>query len=117
MSDSPQADLVFGQAREFDAGLPERLEAPRPALLFGTMLSRRQALERVGPFSSEWRVGELMEWLFRAREAGVRELMIGDIVLHRRRHATNTGRDRDSRLDHVRIVRQALDRRRGRVGG
>jgi glycosyltransferase involved in cell wall biosynthesis len=112
-----EAGLVFGHVRQFDDAHPELLDEPRPALLFGAMLARREALDRVGPFASEWRAGELMEWLFRAREAGLRELVTDDVVLHRRIHAENMGRDPDTRLDHVRIVRRALDRRRGRVGG
>jgi glycosyltransferase involved in cell wall biosynthesis len=116
MRAEPAADLVFGQVRQFGPVAGDAWGAPRPGLLFGTMLVRRSALDGVGPFASEWRVGELMEWLFRARDAGVRELMIGEVVLHRRLHATNTGHDHDSRVDHVRIVRRALDRRRGRLG-
>jgi hypothetical protein len=57
-----------------------------------------------------------MEWLFRAREAGVSEQMIDTVVVHRRLHETNIGREHGSRIDHVRIVRQALERRRSAGG-
>jgi glycosyltransferase involved in cell wall biosynthesis len=113
----PQVELVFGHARQFKAEARSALDEARPALLHGTMLARRRTLERVGPLSCEWRVGDLMDWLFRARDAGVRELMIDAVVLLRRLHGANVSRDHDTRMDHVRVVRQALDRRRGRVGG
>jgi glycosyltransferase involved in cell wall biosynthesis len=117
MRADPSAEVVFGHMREFADGHEDNLGDPRPALLFGSMVVRRSTLERVGPFATEFRVGELMDWLFRAREAGVRELRAEDVVLHRRIHAANTGRDRVSRVDHARIVRRALDRRRGRIRG
>jgi glycosyltransferase involved in cell wall biosynthesis len=117
MRREPAAEIVFGQVREFADGREEDLGEPRPGLLFGSMLARRTALDRVGPFATEWRVGELMEWLFRARDMGVVELMTREVALHRRIHGSNTGRDRASRVDHARIVRQALDRRRGRGRG
>jgi glycosyltransferase involved in cell wall biosynthesis len=109
----PEVELLFGHVRQFEAGVFGR---PEPGFLFGSLLARRAVLERVGPFSAEWRVGELMEWLLRARDAGARELMTRDVVLHRRLHDANLSRGQESRIDHVRILRQALDRRRGRVG-
>jgi glycosyltransferase involved in cell wall biosynthesis len=111
----PDVELLFGHVRQF--GSDGALGPPQPGRLFGTLLVRRRALDRVGPFSTEWRVGELMEWLLRARDASVSELMTADVVLHRRLHASNLGRAREARVDHVRILREALDRRRGRVGG
>jgi glycosyltransferase involved in cell wall biosynthesis len=110
----PEVELLFGHVRQFEAG---ELGPPQPGFLFGSLLARRAALDRVGTFSTGWRVGELMEWLLRAREAGVRELMSSDVVLHRRLHDANLSRGRESRIDHVRILKQALDRRRGRGGG
>ena len=111
---APDVDLLFGHVRQFAAD--GELGPPQPGRLFGTMLVHRTALQRVGPFSTEWRVGELMEWLLRAREAALVELMTTDVVLHRRLHAANLGRARETRVDHVRILREALDRRRGAVG-
>ena len=110
----PDVDVLFGQVRQFDE--PARLRPPQPGLLWGAMLVRRSTIDRVGPFSTEWRVGELMEWLFRAREAGLKELLTADVVLFRRLHEANMSRDEESRIDHARIIRRALARRRGGVG-
>jgi glycosyltransferase involved in cell wall biosynthesis len=122
----PEVDLVFGHLRQFispeltpSAAAKLRCpDKPQPALHFGSLLARRAALERVGPFSEEWRVGELMEWLLRARERGLRELMLPDVVLYRRLHEFNTSRrERASRRDHALILKRALDRRRAGTGG
>jgi glycosyltransferase involved in cell wall biosynthesis len=110
----PEADLVFGRVRELreDGGDAPSLGPPQPGMLFGAMLARRGVFDRVGPLATQWRVGELMEWLLRAREAGVREVATEHVVLHRRVHDANLSRRADTRIDHVRILRQALARRR-----
>ena len=112
-----EVDLLFGQVRQFSTPTPDQdAEAPQPGILFGALLARRTAFDRVGPLSTQWRVGELMEWLLRAREVGLRELVDGDVVLYRRVHDRNVSRDHDLRVDHARILRAALVRRRGRGG-
>ena len=123
LGSEPAVDLVFGHVHEFvspdlSPAAAARLrpaEAHHPARLPGTLLARRSALERVGPFSTDWQVGELMEWLLRAREAGLRESMLDEVVLLRRLHDSNTSRLRwAQRGDHARILKQALDRARAR---
>ena len=79
----------------------------------GAMLVRRPAFERVGPFETGWRVGECISWYLRATEAGLRTLMLPDLVLRRRLHETNTGiRERGAAADYMRILKASLDRRR-----
>jgi hypothetical protein len=58
-------------------------------------------------------VGEFMEWLLRARDLGLRELMLPDIVLERRVHeASLTARAREELGDYAGILRDAMARRR-----
>ncbi len=54
-----------------------------------------------------------MDWFMRATELDVRTLMLPDVVLKRRIHATNHGiLRREARRDYVRVLKAALDRRR-----
>jgi hypothetical protein len=77
------------------------------------MLVRRPAFERVGLFETGWRVGEFISWYLRATEAGLRTLMLPEVVLRRRLHETNQGiRERGAATDYVRILKASLDRRR-----
>ena len=77
------------------------------------MLIRRESFDRVGPFLTDVRVGEGVDWYARATEAGLKGLILPDIVLERRLHDSNTGiRERDSRSDYLQVVRSALQRRR-----
>jgi hypothetical protein len=47
----------------------------------------------------------------------MRSLVLEEVVLHRRLHATNHGRRADaSRIDYVRVARAALERRRAAEG-
>jgi glycosyltransferase involved in cell wall biosynthesis len=119
----PELDVVYGHAREFVS--PEltaeqrasvRQPAPEPApwISANLMLVRREAFERVGPFSEELRVGVTVDWCARARDAGLKSSMLPDVVLERRIHLTNNGiRERESKSQYVHVLKAALDRRRG----
>ena len=105
-------DAVFGKAVQFGQGREET--APQPALLAGTMLIRREAVARIGDFDEAVKMGEFVDWWARAEEAGVRWRQIPDVVLRRRIHGTNTGIvQAANRVDYARVLRAALERRRG----
>lgn len=114
-------EAVFGRVTEFvQPGLPETvrksLRAPRdsfPSHLVWAMLIRRSAFDRVGPFVTDFVVGETIEWYARAQAAGLRSAMLDQVVARRRLHGANTGITRwDARHDLVRVAREALERRR-----
>ena len=49
----------------------------------------------------------------RASEAGLRYLILDDVVLERRLHTQNNGlRERDSRSQYLDVIRAAMERRR-----
>ena len=117
----PELDMVFGHVREFvSPELPPEAQAdvrppapPSPWVAPNTMLVRRACFGRVGPFVTDVRVGEGVDWYARAIEAGLKGLTLSEIVLERRLHDSNTGiRERDSRSDYLQVVRSALERRR-----
>ncbi|MCC6961258.1 MAG: glycosyltransferase family 2 protein [Dehalococcoidia bacterium] len=105
-------DAAFGQIVQFGDGREE--SEPAPALLAGTMLIRTEAAARAGKFREDVKVGEFIDWWSRAEEAGVRRVQIPDVVLRRRIHTSNTGiTHAGSRVDYARVLRAALERRRG----
>jgi glycosyltransferase involved in cell wall biosynthesis len=119
---APHLDMVLGQVRqlrdgaEWTAGVttpwcpPDQLTAGYAA---GAMLVRRAAFLRVGPFRTQWRLGEFIDWFARAREAGLAVACPPDLVLWRRMHDTNLGvRERTAAVDYTRVVRESLRRRR-----
>lgn len=104
-------DAVFGWVEEFST-LNVRCRT-MPAYLKGTMLIRREAMERVGEFDPQWVSGDFVDWFARAQDAGLRYTMLTDVVLRRRIHGSNLAgsRQRDPG-DYLRILKASLDRRR-----
>ena len=117
----PSVDMVFGHMTEFvspdvDATSAALLREPVHDLPWRTpnlMLVRREAYERVGPFSTTLRVGIGVDWYARATEQGLKESVPPHIVLERRLHADNNGiRQRDARLQYLSVLKASLDRKR-----
>lgn len=121
----PTVDMVFGLVEEFHS--PELLasgvitnrlrEGTLPGYLAGTMLINRHVFWRVGGFEA-WKVGEFVDWYLKAIEAGLTSDIVSEVVLRRRLHAGNMGiRHRAERGDYIRILKNALDRRRADAPG
>lgn len=115
-------DVVFGHVREFvSPELPPEIQAQirapaaeQPWAAPNLMLIRRTSFEQVGPFSEALRVGVTVDWYARAQEAGLRMLVLPDVVLERRLHTQNNGiREHDARSQYIRVLKESLERRRG----
>ena len=119
----PSLDAVFGHVEQFPSPELPPSERPRlderlrvaPGYLAGALLIRAEAFHRVGPFDPNWQIGNFIDWYLRAQEAGLRDAMLGAIVLRRRLHGDNMGtRERVARGAYAQILKRALDRRRSR---
>ena len=118
---SPAPDAVFGQVQQFispelDPAVAASLWAPDypvPGRIASAVLISRAALARVGGFDTDLRITEFVDWYARALEAGLRILMLPDLVAWRRIHGQNNSmRDDDDQLEYPRVLKAALDRRR-----
>ena len=116
----PELDVVFGHVIQFHS--PELDEQVKNTKLCpdekiagytaGTMLVRREAFQRVGPFRTDLQLGDFIDWYAKAGEKGLKSLMLSSVLMKRRIHATNTGiSKRNSRADYVRVLKEAIDRR------
>ncbi len=119
--DDPGLDMIFGLVSQFyyseSDEPPDTTGEPEGGLLRGyypsAMLIKRESFIHVGPFATHWRVGEFVDWFAKATETGLRSHVVPEVVTRRRIHTTNVGiRERGSQTDYVRILKQALDRRR-----
>ena len=117
----PTLDVVYGHVSEFlspdlDAGARALLRAPRANVPWPTpnlMLVKRDALLRVGGFSTELKVGIGVDWYARSVEAGLKSAVPPVVVLERRLHAENNGiRERAFKPQYLHVLKHALDRRR-----
>lgn len=119
--EDPEMEMVFGQVTEFHQsplGGPTHARAGAEGQAFagfvaGTLLIKRESFFKVGPFETQWRLGEFVDWYARATELGLKSHLLAYVVMKRRIHDTNIGiRERSSQVDYVRILKRALDRRR-----
>jgi glycosyltransferase involved in cell wall biosynthesis len=114
-------DAVFGQVRQFfspdlDEETKQKTQIPQgviPGYHVGTMLIRREAFFRVGWFETEFKQVEFVSWYLRSLDAGLQIAMLPEIVMERRIHHTNQGRNPEvDRREYARILKASLDRRR-----
>ena len=118
LEQQPAPDIVFGHVRQFSSSPRAANEAgPPPAIMpgfvAGAMLLTLEQFRRIGPFDESLHLGEFIDWLARARLAGLTEALIGDVVLERRSHGENlTVRDRVHFADYARVLKRSLDRKR-----
>ena len=78
-----------------------------------TLLIKKESLQRVGLFNPQIKMGEFIDWYLRASEQGLKSTMLPDVLAKRRVHKTNMGvRERQSRIEYVRLLKASLDRRR-----
>jgi hypothetical protein len=102
IANNRDCDVVVGRMVQFmDSGAaPEvrqrLLVDPRPTLgyLSGTSLARRKVFDRVGKFDPAPGATTFLDWVLRARHAGVRFCETDAVVLERRVHGGNISLDR-----------------------
>jgi glycosyltransferase involved in cell wall biosynthesis len=121
LREQPALDLVFGHMQNFfDDELSAEDRAgilspmyPLAGVIQGTMLIRRSSFDRVGLFSEKVETGDFLEWYGRAQIAGLQILMLPEIVMRRRLHATNFSRThKHLRRQYLSTLKQVLDARR-----
>lgn len=115
----PQASVAWGCSITFAGDMlpgesPASVLVPlSPRFLLQSMLFRRAALERVGGFDETMRLGEDVDWLFRAMERSHLIVVHGELVVYYRRHGNNSTSDEDQTSRALTgVLKKSLDRRR-----
>ena len=115
----PEADLFFTLGEEFhseevsdqqQASLPCRSE-PYPMLTPTSLLLRREVFSRVGDLP-DVPTGEFFAWYGWARELGVRDYVVPEVLVRRRIHAHNTTRGGAAMAGYPLAAKWLLDQRR-----
>lgn len=114
----PTLDCVAGLTEEFfNTDEVGALVAPAKAAatlarVAGATLIRKALFDRVGDFDATLKVGETMDWIARASDAGARMATVETVVLRRRIHGANTVlRERGAQGDYLKVLRASLARR------
>ena len=126
LRDEPDVDAVYGQARQFHDPSTSAAHRERhpirdeilDAWLSTAQLIRTEAFHRIGPYW-ESPTGVDVDWMMRARDAGLSMKMLDEVVYLRRIHETNIGITSKDTKDAslMAAVRASLERRRVAVGG
>lgn len=88
---------------------------PIPGFSASAILVKKEAFFRVGLYETHWKVGQDLNWFIRAKEMGLKEIMIPQVLVRRRLHKTNTDTlNKEFALERVRILKASLDRRRAK---
>jgi glycosyltransferase involved in cell wall biosynthesis len=114
----PELDFVFCHMKNFLS--PEIDPASRPrfdereivACIASGVLGRRAAFDRLGPFPTERGLPEFVPWFGRASDAGLKHLILPEVLLRRRVHPGNSVHRADIKKGYVRILKQRLDEKR-----
>ena len=114
--------MVFGHVQQFVSSdlTPEEAAgfkfdpAPLPGPTPSTLVIRKSDFDRVRPFDESLATGEFIEWSSRARDLGIKTLLVPDVVCRRRLHRNNMGRGGAAvhGAGYLRMLKQVLDRRR-----
>lgn len=122
LREDPTVGIVSGEMEQFVSpelagALDARVQFVAGAVsvrIPGTMLLRRSEFDRVGDFSTALTTGEFLDWISRAGAAGLKSVHLPGVVLRRRIHDANHGILRkDAKSDYLKVVKAAMDRRRG----
>ena len=115
----PSQQLAIGETLQFSEKPDSPPTSQGYAPCSGNLLISRATFERVGRFHPTLPVGEVVEWLARARSAGLEELHVPVVALQRRSHAQNTSRLRREAYagSVMQIVREHRERKEGRCTG
>jgi glycosyltransferase involved in cell wall biosynthesis len=114
--------MIFGYAEQFHSSDPGE-EVTRPidprykriaGFVAGTLFIGRDHFLDVGYFDTSLKTGEFIDWYLKAEESGLQSVMLPQTLLHRRVHSGNHGiRQRRFQSEYVRVIKAALDRKRG----
>jgi glycosyltransferase involved in cell wall biosynthesis len=82
------------------------------------LAARRESFEVIGVFNTELAIGEDLDWMFRARDAGLKAAIVKEPLVRYRVHGRNTtALHRADSHQILHMVRTSLARRRAAAGG
>ena len=122
-SEDPALDVLFGFMRVVHDVDKVSLEPEARdvavdvrGMQLGAGLFRREFLQKVGQFDTDFVTGEDIDLLLRVFEAEPKYLLTDDICVYYRRHAANTSRDlKLAQHGYMRALMKSARRRKGRA--
>ncbi len=117
MAQNPQTDIVFARMTAFnDADRNRWVDDAKSGWARSTMVVTKDAFLRVGPMVDQpGRLGEMIDWIDRARYAGLTMQMLETPLARRRLHTASLTHTRttESTRAYLEVARRAIQRRKG----
>ncbi|MEZ4735635.1 MAG: glycosyltransferase family A protein [Caldilineaceae bacterium] len=119
---TPALEAVFGQLQQTHTVEKAGTDGARFAMNhqdgwhLDTILMRRQAFDRIGPFDPTWQV-DTVEWLWRARRLGLHTMVLPQVLAWRRIHDNNLSIRARSHLhiEYLRLIRTVRAQQQSQV--
>lgn len=117
MQKNPELDMVFGHVQQFycpqiSMEAKAKIKCPDaiiPAIIPPAMLIKASSFHRVGYFDLQWTTGEFIDWYIKAQAAGLKGIVLNDLILYRRIHDGHANvRQRRNYQDYLHILRKKL---------
>jgi glycosyltransferase involved in cell wall biosynthesis len=121
LNSMPEMDMVFGHVRQFiSPELPDDIkkkrkctETPMAGYAPSGAMFRKTCINQIGSFDSQWRLGFFIDWYMRAKQAGLKDYLLNEILLERRIHDHNQGvLLRAHYDDYLKILKTRLQRQK-----
>lgn len=116
LQNDPSLDLVLGHVQEFSGAIPNvpELKSSIPGYHPGAMLIKKSALDKVGLFSTQFELSEVVEWMTRIAHANLKQVMLPEVLMYRRIHAENKGRNSRSRHEYLYVLKRHIEQQRSK---
>lgn len=121
LTSMPEIDIVLGGIEHFiSPELSDEIKAKRDCpkqpvsgYLPSVTMLRKKCVEQVGPFNTQWQVGSYIDWCIRAKEKGLNDYILPEVLLRRRIHDKNqTVVARSHYHNYLQIIKEKLNRER-----
>jgi glycosyltransferase involved in cell wall biosynthesis len=115
-----KAAVAFGRIEHFispdvppqDHARYQPLPPTQQGTLAGSLMTRRAVFDRVGGFNENYRRGEMLDWLLRAREHDIDIVHVDAVILRRRIHMSNSMLAPNASRQLLHVIKASLDRQR-----
>lgn len=91
---------------------PEALRNAHTAYEPSALVVRREVFEKLEGFDTSYRYGPDTDWFFRAKDAGIRKVLVAEPLLRRRIHDSNLSHQAETSADLRRIAMESIRRQR-----
>jgi glycosyltransferase involved in cell wall biosynthesis len=124
MQSNPSVKLTLSKINNFvesECNInPEKLQSiiNNEQIHLASMVAHKTIFDKIGGFNPRYRIGEDLDWITRAKDAGIPMVILPEILLQRRIHNSNISfrQPQASITNRFQILKESIDRKRKKMG-